>query len=283
MSARGWMFTIFDMDWKVPNHELIMYIVYQKESTPSTGRLHFQGYILLKSPRTLKFVREILKSDPHLEKRLGSHEQAKAYCTKEESRVEGPWEQGTEPKPGKRTDILGAKKILDEGGSISEVAESNFELWCRNYKAFEKYILLKVKVRSEAPHVIWIHGPSGTGKSKRAYEFATQKESFYYKPPANKWWDGYTGQEVVVIDDYKGAWELEYLLTLLDRYPLKVEVKGGSVEFNSKYIVITSNKRPARYCTDEPKQLLRRISENIDLRPDTEQHGGIEGNTDLDI
>ena len=36
----------------------------------------------------------------HWEKRKGTHVQAKAYCSKEETRVEGPWERGEEPQQG---------------------------------------------------------------------------------------------------------------------------------------------------------------------------------------
>ena len=44
-----------------------------------------------------------------------------------------------------------------------------------------------------------------------------------------KWWDGYSGQETVVLDDFKDyAMPLVELQRLLDWYPLWVEVKGGS-------------------------------------------------------
>lgn len=280
MSSRGWMFTIFNMTWEFKMNKLVKYCVFQKERA-ETGKLHYQGYLLLASPRKLEFVKKniLAETTAHLETRKGSHEQAKAYCTKSETKVEGPWEHGEEPTQGKRVDIQEMKELIDRGAGELELAEANFGLWSRTYKALDRYKLLKIKPRDFKTEVLWIHGPSGSGKSKMAYEMAVAAETMYYKSSSNKWWDGYEGQEVVVIDDYKGAWDEEYILNLLDRYPFRVEVKGGSVWFNSKKIIITSNQRPARYCTHEPKQLLRRITTTIVLDEST---GGTEvsgGNT----
>ena len=46
--------------------------------------------------------------------------------------------------------------------------------------------------------VLW--GPSGTGKSR--WVAATWPDAFW-KAPESKWWDGYSGQETVVLDDFK--------------------------------------------------------------------------------
>ena len=40
----------------------------------------------------------------------------------------------------------------------------------------------------------WIYGPTGTGKSLGAREYAkTKYDGEYYNKPCNKWWDGYQG------------------------------------------------------------------------------------------
>lgn len=58
---------------------------------------------------------------------------------------------------------------------------------------------LATKEPFTAPDVrgIWIYGPPGTGKTHRA---RTRYGKVYLKPQ-NKWWDGYQGEETVVIDD----------------------------------------------------------------------------------
>lgn len=55
------------------------------------------------------------------------------------------------------------------------------------------------------------------------------------------WWDGYSGQSTVIIDEFYCWLGLDFVLRLLDRYPFAVETKGGSVQFTSKRVVFTSN------------------------------------------
>lgn len=86
-------------------------------------------------------------------------------------------------------------------------------------------------------HVFW--GKTGTGKSRRAWEEAG--EDAYTKDPNSKFWCGYTGQESVVIDEFRGKIDISHLLRWLDRYPVNVEIKGSSVPLMAKTIWITSN------------------------------------------
>ena len=79
-----------------------------------------------------------------------------------------------------------------------------------------------------------------------------------------KWWEGYDGQEVVIINDYrKDFCKFHELLNLLDRYPYRVECKGGSRQFTSKTIVITTPLSPEETwenrTSEDLGQLLRRI------------------------
>lgn len=108
--------------------------------------------------------------------------------------------------------------------------------------------------------VFW--GPTGTGKSRRAWEEATFDA--YPKGPTNIWWCGYRGQENVVIDEFRGQIGISHMLRWLDRYPVVVEVKGSSVVLQAKKIWITSNLHPKDWYPelDEEtyKALLRRLN-----------------------
>ena len=56
---RCWMVTVHDQTWKGPNveHALFRYFVAQKEVCPTSGRLHWQGYIELKDKARLGKVK----------------------------------------------------------------------------------------------------------------------------------------------------------------------------------------------------------------------------------
>jgi len=66
----------------------------------------------------------------------------------------------------------------------------------------------------------------------------------YYKP-STKWWDGYKGQRIVLIDDFElnGIGYLGHYLKLwADPYgKLDGEVKGGTVILSFERLFITSN------------------------------------------
>lgn len=77
------------------------------------------------------------------------------------------------------------------------------------------------------------------------------------------WFDGYVGQPVVILDDFRPWWcQFSFLLRLLDRYPIQVQVKGGFVNFIPETIIITTPKDVhetfAQFRSEEDIQQIRR-------------------------
>jgi len=108
-------------------------------------------------------------------------------------------------------------------------------------------------------YVFW--GDTGTGKSRDAWQLSGL--GAYPKNPRTKWWDGYRGQECVVIDEFRGDIDVANLLRWFDRYPVLVEIKGSSLPLSANKIWITSNLSPRQwYPTLDEKTveaLLRRL------------------------
>jgi len=275
--ARSWCFTLNN-----PTEEEILkpqswegynYLVYQLEQGEA-GTPHLQGYVNFKNPVRFSEIRKLfIDSRAHVSAAKGTAEQNKKYCTKEEGRIQGPWEYGDVPKPGKRNDLLAVKELLDLGASLTEVSDSFFSQFCRYSRAFKEYQLLHSPRRSWPMEVRVIWGSTGTGKSRWCQE---NYPDAYWKSKnsgAQQFWDGYLGQSTIVIDEFYGWLSWDYLLRLLDRYPFSLDTKHGTVNCSAKTIIFTSNKHPkdwypnSKYGWDDSNPLRRRLTEVRELAP----------------
>lgn len=235
-----------------------------KKETP-----HLQGYIEFKKRKYFSALKKF-NNRIHWEERRGSQLQAINYCKKD-----GLFEEHGEKKiQGKRTDLEYYKKLAEEEGMKKVVEEGNLQ----QIKVCELYLKYKETERHFKPEVIWIYGESGSGKSHKAEE----EKDAYWKDKT-KWWDGYDKHNTIIIDDFRYTdMKFDYLLRLLDRYPMRVEGKGTSRQMLSKKIIITSIFSPEetydqyfRYNNDrEPyKQLERKIDTTIHLSKQDSSRG----------
>lgn len=228
----------------------------------ANGTLHVQGYCTRDKPTTFRMWKEVVGTRAHIESARGTAEENKAYCSKEDTRVEGPYEYGLLPKPGQRSDLAGIiAAARDASVTMADVLETNPEAFLKYHKGILAIRSVSEPRRSFKTVVYWYYGSTGSGKSRRANEEAP---GAYWKPGGTKWWDGYDGHEDVIIDDYRrDLCPFHELLRLFDRYPLQVEVKGGSRAFVSKRIFVTTPQCPQTTwdgrSEEDIQQLLRRI------------------------
>lgn len=285
MTARAWILTIFDNEW---DHETVWaaadkakltLMCGQLETSPTTGREHWQVYCETDSMRSAG-VKRLVSLVAHVEPRRGTRAEAIAYVTKEDTAVPGtrffyPNEQRCKPEAkgqGRRSDLDGVHEALKEGATLEELSDSHFKAFIKYHKGLEKYKSLKMQPRKHKTELLIFYGEPGTGKSRLAAELCEMSgESTFYLRKGNGgalWWDGYDGQANVVVDDFYGWMPWDTLLRIADRYPLRVDTKGSSVEFVAKRIIITSNSAPRDWYNTEHKgidyrALVRRISECV--------------------
>lgn len=252
------------------NDNDIKYIIYQHEQCPSTGREHLQGYCELSKQLRLTTLRDkFLRGSNdsfHVETRRGTQEQAIAYASKLDTRLHGPYTFGTPNTPGNRTDLQVVCDHFRSGGTLSDaLAIEDFPLptYIKNYKFFENVtLLMNNEPRNHKSKVIYVYGPTGTGKSRMAYEAGAKDISI----TSSGFIMGYNHDEVVCFDDIEpGTFTRQQWLKLFDRHPCTVNVKGlSNVQWNPKTIYLTSNYNPITVCAGD-QAMLRRIDEVIFL------------------
>lgn len=274
--SRAWVFTLNNhSSVDVPNTFEGKYCIWQEEQGEA-GTKHLQGYIVWNTPKRLSAIKRYAPT-AHWEVRRGTHDQAKAYCSKEETRLSGPFTYGEEPLgSGTRSDLISLKRSIDEGKSQLELFEDHFEPMLKYHKGIALYRSLKVPPRTEKTKVIVLFGPTGTGKSYHAHTQFPNAASV--SPPTESkgpiWFDGYDGNFATIIDEFYGWIRHDTMLRLCDAYAYRAPIKGGFVNFNSKYLIITSNQPPSRWydytkLPDAHRPLERRIDliiEKLDRR-----------------
>ncbi len=113
--------------------------------------------------------------------------------------------------------------------------------------------------------VYW--GPTGSGKTRAAAAAEAERDDgAAYWWAGGRWWDGLDGHSMIIIDDFRPSdLKLHLLLKLLDRFPYRVEVKGGYRQMLARVIIITCPRHPRDwYVADDDQengQLIRRIDE----------------------
>lgn len=249
-----------------------------------SGTRHIQGYMEFATNQRLNKMKKI-NNEIHWETRKGTAEQAANYCKKENNYYEIG--EISKPKQGKRNDLILIKNEIMEGREVDEITLENpmvFHQYGRTLNKIED-IYLRTKFRTEMTECHWYFGPTGSGKSHKAFENFDPKTHYLFKND-NGWWDGYTQQEIVIINDFRGEIPYNQLLQLIDKWPMNVKRRNREpMPFTTKKIIITSSLAPQaiykhRMEEDNIEQLLRRtqvfkfgITSGMEV---------IEGNTDLD-
>lgn len=97
------------------------------------------------------------------------------------------------------------------------------------------------------PEVRVLCGKAGEGKSSYVYKKHGYDNVFTLDSEASQSFllDGYDGEPVLLIDDFKGWIKYTTMLRLLDGHPMKLNIKGGRTYKAWKHVYITSNVAPA--------------------------------------
>ena len=159
---------------------------------------------------------------------------------------------------------------LRNGGTGLDIFNEDPIVWCRYHGQLSS---LQLHAQLLAPAIRRVRcrlyvGAPGTGKTSHAY--TDDPWLFRLSPPSSVggpvWWDGYSGQRTILIDDFDGWIPYRTFLQVTDVYPLTLPVKGGFVYADYSLIIITSNfPHDQWFVGTDPTPITRRIHEIINL------------------
>lgn len=242
------------------------------QEVSTTGTPHIQGYTSWRNSMSLEaFKRKVAPGRLHYEPYTnGTAQENHDYCAglveKKGNTLNPTFEEyGEMPNQGDRTDWRKAVNQVRERVPVVDVIADQPHL-LPTIRALERLATLtRQPPKDRDVRVLYIHGPAGCGKTRAIH---TTHPDAYWKPEG-QWWDGYEGQEVVVLDDYYGDMPYAQLLRVLDRYPLRLPVKGGFVPAEYTTVLITSNasldeQYPGIAVPNRREALYRRIHRVLD-------------------
>lgn len=237
------------------------YLFYGKEICPTTGTPHLQGYAEFKSGKRFSTLKKFNDKISWRTCQASADANIK-YCNKDGV----TFESGTKSSQGKRTDIDNAMEAVKEGMSELELFENHSNVAFRYPGALNRYRLLvekKNRPKYLKKYVEVRHGTTGSGKTSSVME--EYPDAFIVSEGVTGlWWDGYDGEDVVLLDEFRGNIPLSHLLRILDGYACQVSIKGGSKYLNATKIFITSNVDPSLWYKNADQAsveaLMRRIT-----------------------
>ncbi len=190
---------------------------------------------------------------------------ADEYCNKEDTRLEGPWEFGIKPaRRNLKGDTKRRNEQLMEMGTAKAVEEGYIKIEdaCKLEKALQ---LLKLISSSPYEHHEvrgeWHYGVAGAGKS---HTVRTRYPDAYIKSQ-NKWFDGYQGEEVIILEDLDTSTLSHYLKIWADKWSCKGEAKGYTVKLQHRKFVVTSNYSIEELFKDTPTETVNALKRRFEI------------------
>jgi len=243
--SRGWVFTMNNYDKKpelvaardaLATHPDLVWSISGFEVGKKCGTPHIQGFVYFKNMKSRKQIGELL-GKCFYERQKGKLSDNEKYCSKDAT---GVVEFGTKPATDDEKGELG-KRAIAERWALAKAGRFE-ELPPEQIRTYE-YIYRKFQKPASRPALLgaWIKGKTGRGKSRNIREFYGDRV-FSKSIGAGKWWDGYEGEEVVVIEDVHLDHRnmLSYLKDWGDHYSFTAETKGGAMKIRPKIVYITS-------------------------------------------
>lgn len=236
--------------------EKASFMVFQLEEGKENGYRHYQIFVQFPSATRLSSIRKSFNSKgfsiQFIAPRQFSVSSCLAYCSKESTRIEGPWSHGEAKLPATDSKqlLLEAEQQLSDGTTSVATLLLNPETRsaCRrhlNYLRAIEEAALKDKWsktdRDVTTHLLY--GPPRTGKTWSLTHSLYTYEDVYRVTDWKNPWDSYQGQKVLILDEFAAQPDFHLLCQILEGYPLELPARYMNkwAAWNEVWIISNEN------------------------------------------
>lgn len=277
--AAAWCFTYFveedyaySREYPIDPHPDWTYAVMQLEVCPNTGRRHLQGYFRVRTAIGFDRALGTLPEGSHMEAARGTYLDNIRYCTKENSRAPDtePWEMGTRPQQGKRTDWDSVLTDLRAGQTCGQVILERPHL-APMMRGVET---LAEQLKPAPPPIrnvlcYYLFGESGVGKSHRAHTWFPDAYVITGRYYEGKSFDGYSMEDTLILDEWKDhEWPLTLMNSLLDKWKLTLQCRyKNKMAYWTRVLVLSNQQEHEVYYGDPHRSTFwRRFQQVVEVR-----------------
>lgn len=241
------------------------------------GTPHIQGRIHFGANKRLSALKK-LHATAHWERSKATADWS--YYMKSDS--EEVFHQDNRKGQGARTDLKVVYDLAKEG-KLNTIAAEHTETYLKYHAAIGRIANLRdydTSPRRFKSEVYWLYGLTGVGKTRAIFSReadADERGDIWWSSESCKsFFNGFCSHPIVVFNDFRpDQLNFSTMLRLTDRYPMKVNVKYGSAEWNPKRIYFTAPFHPKEMFGQmsgegEIQQLRRRITKVIEVKMDEE-------------
>lgn len=215
------------------------YGIFGREIAPTSGTPHLQGYVVFNNARSFESVRTSFPDGTHIEPAKGSSDQNITYCSKSGNCQEfGTRPLGSAAGGALEKERWKMARLAATEGRLSDIPDDIFIRYYAGIRSIAKDFAI-APPDLDCTTGEWIWGPSGIGKSR----FCRDTYPGSYIKLKSKWWDGYQGEETIILDDVDvedGKWLGYFLKIWMDHYAFRAEIKGGSLFIRPRLFIVTS-------------------------------------------
>lgn len=247
--ARNFVFTSWHETPPAFDAEAMQYLLYAPEIAPTTGKKHWQGFVILKMKKLLNPVRKLLKSWAGICR--GDLQDNITY-------IKGPYEKGDKKKPANPEAVEFGSPPQHVNGLLSALADQlkSHELTVsdvidNNPIAYHLY--------GRTLHAIADRAEPNIRQPAKLYWFNTHQlddlklDSFYTKD--SYWDDTYTHEPIMIVDLEKTNWGITDFETLVTSMPFYLQRRyRPRILLTSTTIIIKCKVTPDLYYFKSQKE-----------------------------